>query len=229
MNCLLCQGIVSSDLTLSKIFSFQRLNPVPVCDTCLKQFVALSTVKTCCECGRKLTANSIDPCQDCVKWHQQFSHLFVNQALFEYNAAMKEYMRQYKFLGDYRLRAVFNQLMVSKLKSFRSSIVVIPVHPSTIQQRGFNQVRGLCEGVQLLNCLKTRYETKKQRQSEKGRFQRLKTEQPFELIPGKASLITNQSVVIVDDVYTTGTTIRHAASLLYRAGASSVSGLTLAR
>ncbi|WP_373878930.1 hypothetical protein [Lentilactobacillus parafarraginis] len=33
----------------------------------------------------------------------------------------------------------------------------------------------------------------------------------------------------MDDVYTTGTTIRHAAGLLMAAGAASVVGLTLAR
>nr|WP_165861000.1 phosphoribosyltransferase [Lactiplantibacillus pentosus] len=41
--------------------------------------------------------------------------------------------------------------------------------------------------------------------------------------------ITGQSILIVDDIYTTGRTIRHAASLLLENGAKSVTGLTLAR
>ncbi|WP_233438010.1 hypothetical protein [Lentilactobacillus hilgardii] len=65
-------------------------------------------------------------------------------------------MKQYKFLGDYRLRNVFNRLIVSELKAMRCPIVVIPVNESTFQERGFNQVLGLCEGVQPVNCLRTR-------------------------------------------------------------------------
>ncbi|WP_243685920.1 ComF family protein [Lentilactobacillus rapi] len=45
----------------------------------------------------------------------------------------------------------------------------------------------------------------------------------------KSSELAEKNVTIIDDVYTTGTTIRHAASLLYQAGAASVIGITLAR
>lgn len=66
-------------------------------------------------------------------------------------------------------------------------------------------------------------------QSEKNRQQRLQTPQPFQIIASAQSVILNQDVLIVDDVYTTGTTIRHAANLIQTAGARSVSGLTLCR
>ncbi len=41
--------------------------------------------------------------------------------------------------------------------------------------------------------------------------------------------IAGKDILIVDDIYTTGSTIRHAAKVLKNAGASTVLSLTLAR
>ena len=54
----------------------------------------------------------------------------------------------------------------------------------------------------------------------------METVQPF---GRKSGVIANKRVLILDDVYTTGRTIRHAAALMYEAGASEVQGNTLAR
>lgn len=95
--------------------------------------------------------------------------------------------------------------------------------------RGFNQVTGLLKGCSLVEALKTSQTVKDKRQSEKGRADRLRLIQPFELVEPQIERISGKDVTIIDDVYTTGTTIRHAASLLYQAGATSVIGITLAR
>ncbi len=65
-------------------------------------------------------------------------------------------------------------------------------------------------------------------QSEKSREERLQMTQPFELKVSKEK-IRNQRVLLVDDVYTTGRTLFHAAELLYKNGAETVKSLTFAR
>ena len=45
----------------------------------------------------------------------------------------------------------------------------------------------------------------------------------------KAEKVTGKEIMLIDDVYTTGTTVRNAARLLYEHGATRVSSLTLAR
>jgi competence protein ComFC len=45
----------------------------------------------------------------------------------------------------------------------------------------------------------------------------------------ESSKIDNRSFLLIDDIYTTGSTLRHAAKLLIQNGAASVSSLTLIR
>lgn len=42
-------------------------------------------------------------------------------------------------------------------------------------------------------------------------------------------IVKDKDILLVDDIYTTGSTLRHAATMLLEAGAKSVSSLTLIR
>ena len=53
--------------------------------------------------------------------------------------------------------------------------------------------------------------------------------QPFQLESEKISFIKNQSLLIVDDVYTTGRTILYAKDILMKNGAKKVSSFSIAR
>ncbi|MFC0423495.1 ComF family protein [Lactiplantibacillus plajomi] len=143
---------------------------------------------------------------------------------------MQAYFQQYKFAGDYRLRRVFAESMQTAVaQQAADCVVVIPVTPATLTTRGFNQVSGwLADGTNPLCGLQTVARTKAVPQSKKTRAQRLLLTQPFALTR-PAPRIYQQHVLLVDDIYTTGRTIRHAASLLLENGAKSVTGLTLAR
>ena len=139
---------------------------------------------------------------------------------------MKEWMHRYKFDGDYLLRRVFcGELTAAALQLGADCIVPVPVTATTMATRGFNQVTGL------LNCrlspLLVTISREKQAQSTKNRQERLATSQPFQLASTTSSLAAKR-VLVVDDVYTTGRTIYHAAALLRAAGAREVLGLSLA-
>ena len=134
-------------------------------------------------------------------------------------------MHQYKFAGDYRLRAVFAAEFTAAIRQKRAEVVVpIPVTQAT---RGFNQVTGLLDGVKLTPCLQHRT-LEKTAQSHKSRRERLQTPQPFAL-SGPVADLAGKRVLLVDDVYTTGRTLYHAADLLYQAGAANVISISLAR
>nr|WP_282570593.1 phosphoribosyltransferase family protein [Apilactobacillus kunkeei] len=72
-------------------------------------------------------------------------------------------------------------------------------------------------------------EKRKVRQSKLNRQQRIHNKQVFTINPKHVSEIIDQKILLVDDIYTTGTTIRHAANVLRSNGAKQVFGLTLCR
>ncbi|MFW4406139.1 ComF family protein [Lactiplantibacillus paraplantarum] len=222
-QCLLCHNNMSTKVTLPWILSWQPV-PLPVvCSVCWQQFVPIDRLTACPSCGR--AQKQLQRCLDCQRWPELAS--FHNEALFTYNDAMHDYFKRYKFQGDYQLRRVFATVVQQAVAERDADIcLAIPVTPTTMQTRGFNQVAGWL-AAEPAPVITTRATAKSVPQSKKGRQARLQTPQPFSIV-GKTTL-TNQHILLVDDIYTTGRTIRHAAALLLENGAKGVTGLTLAR
>ncbi|MBZ1513834.1 ComF family protein [Leuconostoc mesenteroides] len=140
---------------------------------------------------------------------------------------MRLFMQQYKFNGDYKLRKIFNRELINLVHTSDMDLVVaVPVSQHTMMTRGFNQVASLLEGIELTEALQVKV-TKKMQQSHFNRRARMKREQPFSIIDEK--IIEGQSILLVDDVYTTGSTLHHVADLLLAHGADSVKSISLAR
>ncbi|MFD1419603.1 ComF family protein [Lactiplantibacillus songbeiensis] len=221
MTCLLCQRPLTTKLTLPWLLSWQPVAQPVVCTACWQQFQPIILATACPQCGRAQPHWQV--CRDCQRWAAQPD--FQNVALFTYNEAMQAYFQHYKFQGDYRLRAVFQTIVQQRLQQLTADqVVTIPVTTATMATRGFNQVTGwLDTGINdgVLTVAKTVAQSQKDRQA------RLATKQPFGLAPGVD--LSGQRIVLVDDVYTTGRTMRHAANLMLENGANSVTGLTLAR
>lgn len=223
INCLLCHRHNPYEPTLWQLINFQPVETPPICIKCQQQFVSITANDACQNCGRD---HSRPYCPDCIRWGTQLP--FRNLALYTYNSAMKQFMSQYKFNGDYRLRRIFQTEMVTMVQRIKPDLVVpIPLTIATYDLRGYNQVTGLLAETMISPILGTIQVTKIRSQSDKTRVERLATVQPFKINPGDWRL-ENKHILLVDDIYTTGRTMRHAAELLLTAGASKVTGLTLA-
>ncbi|WP_225422734.1 ComF family protein [Lactiplantibacillus garii] len=222
----MCQRLIQSKFSLPWLLSWRPFTRPVVCAVCWQRFKRIERRTACPGCGRDQTVPRL--CPDCQRWPAE--RPFHNVALFTYNDAMRAYFQQYKFHGDYRLRRVFEGTMQTALHQLNGDLVlIIPVTPSTLLSRGFNQVSGwLSDGLNQPRGLQTLAREKGVPQSKKVRQDRLRTPQPF-MLALAAEQIQGKRVVVIDDIYTTGRTIRHAADLLLESGAKSVTGLTLAR
>lgn len=138
---------------------------------------------------------------------------------------MKDFMAQYKFQGDYRLHRVFQDEFTQTVQKLKPTLVVpIPATEHTMLTRGFNQATELYAG-ELTNLLAHAHHDKTP-QSAKDRQERLATPQPFVL--EESSPLVGQRIVLIDDIYTTGRTLYHAAELLRNQGCQEIVSVTLA-
>lgn len=112
------------------------------------------------------------------------------------------------------------------------AIVPVPMHPERQSLRGFNQSELLAEyvsgrfGIPVLRVL----ERVEDRGSQVGRNSQerwLAVDGVFRCLD--AAAVSNRRLIVLDDVITTGATVSSCARELIRAGAATVTGVSIAR
>lgn len=231
-NCLLCGRMIPNRLTMKQILVPGQITSPILCSTCHAKFPRIDHSQSCPGCGRDEHHGEL--CPECQSWQKKQGWIVENHPMFHYHGAIADFMTAYKFHGDYRLRKVFNVEFSNHVKEIITTksirlIIPIPVSSHTMATRGFNQVLGLLDESGLDACIKMWLETKdkkKKPQSTKDRIERLTSPQPFKLCSDVE--LNGETILLVDDVYTTGRTIYHAADLLKQAGADRIISACLA-
>ena len=220
MKCLLCDKGLKTELTFTSLLCFKKEEEL-VCESCFLSFESIGD-NHCPGCFKK--GLSII-CQDCQFWCKQGVKV-EHVALFSYNKAMKEYFSRYKFDGDYLLRKVFSKILQKELKKYKGyQIVIVPLSDQRLKSRGFNQVEGLIKetGLPYQDIL---IKKEVDASSNKNRSERLLTEFPFVVRDGA---IIPKCILLVDDIYTTGTTVNRTKKLLLESGCQKIKTFSLVR
>jgi ComF family protein len=132
------------------------------------------------------------------------------------------------------LKNYFESAIKENLVSWQTyELVFLPLHPWRERWRGFNQAKILAEnlsekiGLPVVKGLERKSLRKPQMEigSRKERFENIKGS----FVICKNYSFENKNIILVDDVLTSGATLREAAKTLKNAGAKSVVGLVLAR
>lgn len=230
-HCLYCQEFINRDVTWSTLFLPQ--DPTPLCGECKQQLTFINE-PFCNRCGRQQNEQVI--CHDCQYWLSQPAFetvLHYNRSLYAYTDFMQQIISQWKYRGDYQLKEIFSQPIKKNLRLLfpLKELVIIPIPLTEERQwdRAFNQSEAIARIIhdhfQLPIChVLKRKPSHTEKQSKKTRQQRINSENPFFLTKS-----LQKHVLLVDDIYTTGMTIHHAAALLKEAGCASIYSFTLIR
>ena len=220
MKCLLCGQTMKAVLTFSSLLLLKN-DASCLCLDCDSTFERIGE-EYCPNCMKTGLSTK---CQDCQFWCKEGVEV-SHRAIFTYNQAMKDFFSRYKFDGDFLLRKVFASFLSEELKKYKEyQFVVIPLSPDRYADRGFNQVEGLVDaaGFAYLDLLEKKEE---RASSSKSRSERLATELLFFV---KSGVTIPKKILLIDDIYTTGTTINRVKRLLEEAGAEDVKTFSLVR
>jgi ComF family protein len=229
-RCLICQEFLRDHNTL------QAGQDLPFCRTCFDGFTEIKS-PICFLCGRPFSDGREQDraCEDCLRKRPSYT---IARAPYLYHGALMTAIHELKYaqrthladsLGS--LLASFAQSWIGELK--RSLIMPVPLHPRRLRARGFNQSLLLARCVALktdseLDFLSLRRRRFTKPQTELSSEERKKNvRKAFEVV--RPERVKGRTILLVDDVATTGSTLNECAKALKKAGADSVLCLVLAR
>ncbi len=224
MRCVWCGKDVTADSGISSLFFW---NPRPICRQCQQLFHSLEKELTCPGCGRLMEDATL--CYDCVRWKEMDSYFPTNKALYVYDERAKEFMERYKFAGDCTVAFLIQEDLKRTLKTYFKqgyTICPLPTSKQSLEKREFEAVEYFLELSKIPYQQFFYHIGKGKKQSEKTREERMQLQQPFVL---KEEVNLPDKILLFDDIYTTGKTIRLAVKLLQEKGIEDVKLFTVFR
>ncbi|MBI5026685.1 MAG: ComF family protein [Nitrospirae bacterium] len=209
----------------------------PICPACWGEISPYSD-PSCKRCGKPLVSDVSIICGECIEDEPAFEWA---RSFGLYEGILKEAINHFKYYGKKRLAKPIGDFLLkidlpvsSGDSPWRGvdAIVPVPMHHRKLKQREFNQSALLARELSLknklpmlLNCLIKVKDTMPQvGLGAKERAKNIK--RAFE-VRDRAS-VHGMRIALVDDVYTTGATVRECAKVLKRAGAKEVYVVTVA-
>ncbi len=219
-KCLSCQEVISYDANFCPS-CWQSLEYIksPFCKICAFPF-ELQIITT-----EKICAN-------CLTKKQYFDETI---AIYCYNETIGKAIANFK----YRDQTYFAKIFAKNLKNIAQQqinqsdiICAVPIHYNKLKIRQFNQsilLAKFLDNKKLIHDLIYKIADKKSqvKLTKKQRLKNLKNS--FKINPRYEKKLKDKTVILVDDVITTGTTINSVAKILKQNGAKKIIVLAIAR
>lgn len=206
-----------------------------VCDDCAESVHAIY-IENCIKCGAKLENHSNPYCRECQSMNyictdgvSVFHYKDIRKTIFHFKYT--GYKTDGLILGKYMADCLINGNCEGILKT--DVIVPIPISDKKEKKRGFNQTAILSDklSAQLgIYCCKDMLKRVKNTvpQSKLTEMERKYNVMNVFEFNDKYS-VEGKNILLVDDIFTTGSTVEECARTLIYAGADKVYFITLAR
>ncbi len=202
-----------------------------VCRECEPAFDYIKPPR-CMKCGKHIGDTEKEYCADCAA----HAHLYDSgRALFSYQSVSASIAR-FKYHGRREYAAFYAVCMADALGNFirfcrADALVPVPLHESRKRRRGYNQAEVLARELSVLTGIpvcgdligRVKKTVPMKELSVAGRQNNLK--KAFKILRYDVKLNT---IIIIDDIYTTGSTIDAMSRELKNAGVERIYFMTLA-
>ena len=211
-------------------------SPLSFCPTCIADFRHIAS-PICPICGTPFSSEIKEdhPCEDCLRKRPFYD---LTGTPYHYGGSILTAIHRLKygakgFLAD-SLGPLLTQFSEEWIKNPGHLLTMpVPLHPKRVRERGFNQslllarhvARGLKSELDFLSLRRIRYTFPQTKLTKKERQRNVRG--AFQLI--NRDTIKGKTILLVDDVITTGNTLNECARILKRGGSSKVFCVALAR
>lgn len=207
-----------------------------VCESC-KDILSPLRQPLCYKCGRPIISTSTEYCDTCSTYNFGFDRAF---SLWPYNNTVKSSLSRFKYKGRREFAEYYAYELYKHFKSLPSklnitAIVPVPIHSGRLKSRGYNQAnliaKLLSEKMELPNIsdylTRSKNTTAQKNLDPVSRRNNLKN--AFEINKNSPYYgVHLRNILLIDDIYTTGSTADACSKVLKNNGTEKVYVLCVA-
>lgn len=208
-----------------------KVSGTGICDACRKKLPYIRE-PYCMRCGKPIRRNEDEYCYDCGR----HSHFYESgRAVWLHSSSVRPAIYQFKYHNRRIYSCTFAREMVKEygrlICKWQIAIIVpIPLSKSRKRKRGYNQAELLANEIgRIMNIpvdarslIRKKNTAPQKIMDARGRKKNLQ-----HAFAWNAPRLQGENVLLIDDIYTTGSTIDAAAEILKLAGAEKVYFLTV--
>lgn len=206
-----------------------------LCNDCMEN-MSWTSAKTCEQCGRSLDASRMEKrCYFCRTANHKFDEGYPCTGYHERERKIISDLKAGKqaYIAGHLADIIFDKLISLDVLQDIDVLLPVPANVKNERKRGFNQseliasrVSEKCaenvKGIQYCTDVLHRDNKGMQMKGQSSEERRINIKGQILLSEAKAHLVRGKSVLLIDDVYTTGATVDECAKVLKSAGATKV-------
>lgn len=196
------------------------------CSACIKKIGFIQSPR-CFKCGKQLSRDEQEYCTDCRKAKHVYDR---GVAALEYTSGLRMSLHRFKYKCRREYADFYAQMIQYQcgeiIQRWNPDVIMpVPMYAAKKRARGYNQAELIADRLgeymhltvdsrSLIRCRRTKA------MKDLGKLDRLKN--VHNAFKTSSNVLKYKKVLLVDDIYTTGTTIDACAAVLKRAGVQKV-------
>lgn len=202
--------------------------PYSLCDSCVRT-LHWNNQRSCSKCG-KILREDYQPslCTDCLILKHSFEKGF---ACIEYGNAERDLIHNFKYKDKAYLGRKLSEMMYDRIdvEDLELDLLIpVPMHKKKQNKRGYNQSEILAKGLSKAmkipchNNLLIREQNTEPMSSLDAEARRENVKNAFTVPARWVTMVQGKNILLVDDIFTTGSTADACSGVLLKNGANKV-------